>query len=194
MSRCFDLEESESRRVTATTVNISFTAKLRARRAVAGSRNTAEATSLLPGHVDLGNFLAEFIRKVSRDGAGFVPEDTQESLTRELDELLVPVGRNLAVILSCTDFGPVRNDECDTDTRVGMIKRWATACRERPWCWSVRLAYLWCKRRTVCRPQGWMAHSLVQTTKKSGEEFGHEECVLDQPFQKNQHIFRTSLH
>ena len=63
-------------------------------------------------------------------GSGYVPGEVKEIRTRELEVFLVLVRQNLAKILSCTDFGPVRNGDCDPDIRAGFLKRWAAAARD----------------------------------------------------------------
>ena len=91
--------------------------------------------------MELGRFLADFFRKVLREnphlrhllvslGSGLVLEDKQREATKELDDLFSPFRQNLAKILLCTDYGPVDNDECDTDIRAEPNKRRASVARD----------------------------------------------------------------
>ena len=67
----------------------------------------AEATSRLPGHIELGSSLAAIFRKVLREiplqrnllitlGFGRVPAIEQEVAVRELDNFLSPVRQKMA--------------------------------------------------------------------------------------------------
>ena len=81
------------------------------RKSLSGLRNTTEATSRLPGHIELGSSLAAIFHKVLREiplqrnllitlGFGRVPETEQEVALRELDNFLSPVRQKLVNILS----------------------------------------------------------------------------------------------
>ena len=93
------------------------------------------------GHLKLGSILGEFFRGILRKnprlhkllvslGSGDVPEDEQNEARIELEDLVLPIRQKLSKILLCTHSGPVNNDECDTDIRAELLRRWATVARD----------------------------------------------------------------
>ena len=97
------------------------------RQSLSGLRTTAEAISRLPGHTEVGPLLRNLLVAL---GSGRVPEAEPEDAVIELDDFLSPVRRKLAQHSSCSDHGPVRNEDCDTDIWAEHVRRWATAARD----------------------------------------------------------------
>ena len=148
------LDEPAELQDTPLVQRISFTTKLRGeqmnakevkqdedRRSLCGLRNTFEAVSRLPGHLKLGSIFGEFFRGILWKnprlhkllvslGSGDVPEDEQNEARIELEDLVLPIRQKLSKILLCSHSGPVNNDECDTDIRAELLRRWATVARD----------------------------------------------------------------
>ena len=108
---------------------------------MAGLRNTSEAISRLPGHIEFGTILALLFRKILRQsprlrellvplGSGQSAAEKQEGLSAELDTLLVSARECLSKVLHCSDTEPVDTGECSTNIRAELLNRWADAARD----------------------------------------------------------------